>query len=48
VYITVVGTIEYLGDDGEVIESANAQTQRAVYLGWCREHGVQPDAQILG
>jgi hypothetical protein len=48
VYITVVGTIEYLGDDGQVIESANAQTQRAVYRGWCREHGVQPDAQILG
>ena len=48
VYIKVAGTIEYLGENGEVIESANAQTQRAVYLAWCREHGVPPDAQILG
>ena len=25
VYVKVVGTIEYLGDGGQVIESANAQ-----------------------
>lgn len=48
VYIKVAGTIEYLGDDGQVIESVNAETQRAVYLAWCREHGVQPAAQISG
>jgi hypothetical protein len=24
-----------------------AQTQREVYLAWCREHGVPADAQIL-
>jgi len=46
--IKVVGTIEYLGENGEVIESVNAETQRAVYLAWCREHGVEPAAQILG
>ena len=39
---------EYLGENGEVIESVNAETQRAVYLAWCREHGVEPAAQILG
>jgi hypothetical protein len=48
VYIKVVGTIEYLGGNGEVVESANAETQRAAYLAWCREHGVRPDARILG
>ena len=48
VYIKVAGTIEYLGDDGQVIESVNAETQRAVYLAWCREHGVPPAAQISG
>ena len=45
VYIKVVGTIEYLGENGEVIESVNAETQRAVYLAWCREHGVEPATQ---
>jgi 2,4'-dihydroxyacetophenone dioxygenase len=48
VHIKVVGTIEYLGGNGQVIESVNAETQRAVYLAWCREHGVRPAEQILG
>ena len=48
VYIKVTGTIEYLGEDNQVIESANAETQRAVYLAWCQEHGVAPAEQLLG
>lgn len=48
VHIMVVGTIEYLGDSGEVIEYITADTQRAVYLAWCQEHGVEPLPQILG
>jgi 2,4'-dihydroxyacetophenone dioxygenase len=32
VHIKVAGTIEYLNDDGRVIESAGTETQRAVYL----------------
>ena len=48
VYIKVTGTIEYLGDDGEVIESVTAETQRAVYLAWCQEHGVDPAEQLAG
>ena len=48
VYIKVTGTIEYLGENGQVIESVNAETQRAVYLAWCQEHGVHPAEQILG
>ena len=48
VHIKVTGTIEYLDDSGQVIESANADTQRAVYLAWCREHDVHPSERILG
>jgi hypothetical protein len=48
VHIKVAGTIEYLGEDGQVIEPFNADTQRALYLAWCREHGVQPAEQIVG
>ena len=48
VHIKVVGRIEYLDGNGQVIESVNAETQRALYLAWCREHSVQPAAQILG
>jgi 2,4'-dihydroxyacetophenone dioxygenase len=48
VHIKVAGTIDYLGENGQVIDSVNAQTQRAVYLDWCREHDVLPAEQILG
>ena len=44
----VTGAVEYLGEDGQVIETASAETQRGVYLAWCREHGVRPAEQILG
>jgi 2,4'-dihydroxyacetophenone dioxygenase len=47
VHIKVTGTIEYLDDSGQVTESANADTQRAVYLAWCREHDVHPSERIL-
>jgi 2,4'-dihydroxyacetophenone dioxygenase len=48
VLIKVTGAVEYLGGDGQVIETVSAETQRAVYLAWCREHGVRPAEQILG
>jgi 2,4'-dihydroxyacetophenone dioxygenase len=48
VHIKVTGAVEYLGGDGQVIETVSAETQRAVYLAWCREHGVRPAGQILG
>jgi len=48
VHIKVTGTIEYLDDNGQVIESVNAETQRAVYLAWCRAHDVPPYERILG
>jgi hypothetical protein len=48
VHTKVAGTIEYLNDNDQVIESANAGTQRAVYLAWCRDHDVRPSGRILG
>jgi hypothetical protein len=48
VYIKVTGTIEYLGEDSQVIEFVNAETQRAAYLAWCQEHGEEPAEQFLG
>jgi 2,4'-dihydroxyacetophenone dioxygenase len=48
VHIKVAGTIEYLDDNGQVIESVNAETQRAAYLAWCRDHDVHPSGRILG
>ena len=48
VHIKVIGTIEYLDDNGQVIESVNVGTQRAAYLAWCRAHDVPPSERILG
>jgi hypothetical protein len=48
VHIKVVGTIEYLDGNGQVIESVNAETQRELYLSWCRAQDVHPAEQILG
>ena len=48
VKLKVTGTVGYLDDDGQVIESVNAETQRAVYLAWCRAHDVPPSERILG
>jgi 2,4'-dihydroxyacetophenone dioxygenase len=48
VHIKVAGAIEYLSDDGQVIETVSTATQRAVYLAWCREHGMPPLERILG
>ena len=46
--IKVTGAVEYLGEDGQVIETVSTETQCAAYLAWCREHGVRPAEQILG
>lgn len=48
VHITVVGAIEYLGEDGQVTDTVTAATQKALYLAWCRQAGVEPAAQIPG
>jgi hypothetical protein len=46
VHIKVTGSIEYLGESGQVIDSVNTGTQRTLYLAWCREHAVHQALQI--
>jgi hypothetical protein len=48
VHIQVTGMIEYPGGNGEVIESASADTQRALHQAWCRERAVDPVTRLLG
>jgi len=47
VHIKVTGNIDYLDQDGQVIETVNAATQRAAYLAWCLDRGIAPAGQIL-
>jgi hypothetical protein len=47
-FVQVTGMIEYLGGNGEVIESVNADTPRALRAAWCREYAVDPATQLLG
>ena len=46
VHIKVVGAVEYLDESGTVIGTADAATQHAAYLAWCRETGTEPAAQL--
>jgi 2,4'-dihydroxyacetophenone dioxygenase len=48
VHFNIVGAVEYLGGGGEVIAVCNSASQRAVYLAWCRERGVESAAGIVG
>ena len=47
VHIKVVGAVQYLDRDGNVIDVADSASQRATYLAWCRQHGVEPTTRIL-
>lgn len=47
VHIKVVGAVEYLDSDGNVIDQANSASQRATYLAWCHRHGVQLNTRVL-
>lgn len=47
-HLKVTGRIDYLDEDGQVIETIDAASQRGGYLGWCAEHGTEPDGRILG
>lgn len=37
VHIKVVGAVQYLDSSGDVVETVDSTTQRAVYLAWCRD-----------
>jgi 2,4'-dihydroxyacetophenone dioxygenase len=47
VHFNIAGAVEYLDDGGEVIAVYDSTSQRAVYLAWCRERGVEPAARIV-
>jgi 2,4'-dihydroxyacetophenone dioxygenase len=47
IHLKVVGEIEYLDEDGQVIDVVSSASQRSVYLAWCQRSGVAPDPQIL-
>jgi len=42
VHIKVTGTVEYFDEAGAVTGQADSASQRAAYLGWCRETGSDP------
>jgi anti-sigma factor ChrR (cupin superfamily) len=48
VHFNIVGAVEYLDGAGHVIAVADAASQRAAYLRWCRDQGVAPAPQVIG
>ena len=48
IHLNITGAVEYVDEAGEVTAVYDSASQRAVYLAWCREHGVAPAAQVLG
>jgi hypothetical protein len=46
VHINVVGAVEYLDPEGDVVGRADSASQRGIYLAWCREHDAEPEAQL--
>jgi 2,4'-dihydroxyacetophenone dioxygenase len=48
VHFNIAGAVEYLDDGGQVIAVCDSTSQRAAYLGWCRERGVEPAAGVVG
>jgi quercetin dioxygenase-like cupin family protein len=42
VYIVTFGTMEYLGDNDEVLRRDNAASLREIYINYCSEHGITP------
>ena len=42
VHIVTFGTMEYLGDNDEVLRRDNAASLREIYINYCNEHGIAP------
>jgi anti-sigma factor ChrR (cupin superfamily) len=47
VHIKILGAVEYLDDKDQVIDTADAESQRRSYLTWCEEHHTEPVTQII-
>jgi len=47
VQITLKGRLEYLDDEGAVVECTDACSARGTYLAWCRARGAPPDPLLV-
>lgn len=47
-HLKITGAIQYIGANGQVTETVDSASQRAVYLNWCAREGTEPAPQILG
>jgi 2,4'-dihydroxyacetophenone dioxygenase len=47
-HLKITGAVEYLDSSGQVTETADSASQRAIYLNWCASHRVEPAPRILG
>jgi 2,4'-dihydroxyacetophenone dioxygenase len=41
---TVNGVIQYLDDEGRVVQQDDLRSRQRLYLDYCREHGIEPVA----
>jgi 2,4'-dihydroxyacetophenone dioxygenase len=48
VHLKILGAVEYLDAEDQVIDIADAGSQRRTYLAWCEQHHTEPVTQIIG
>ncbi len=48
VHLKILGAVEYLDAEDQVIDTANTESQRRTYLAWCEQHHTEPVPQIIG
>lgn len=46
VQISLKGRVEYLDEEGRVVDYSDTGTARARYLAWCAEQGHEPDPRL--
>jgi len=42
-HLKVTGAVEYLDTGGNVTETVDSASQRAIYIDWCARHGAKPE-----
>jgi hypothetical protein len=47
VHIKVVGAVEYLDENGNVVGGADTASQQAAYLAWCQQHRTEPAVAVI-
>jgi 2,4'-dihydroxyacetophenone dioxygenase len=48
VHLKILGAVEYLDAEDQVIDFADAESQRRTYLAWCEQQHSEPVTQIVG